>query len=144
MNKFVALLLTVLIFVVVGPAIGVIAVFIGSGYGEIFRSANYGADILFKGLGFVLFFGYIFGWAFALIAGLFVAVAGIWFRWNSFLAPVAAALIATLLGGLLIPLILQIQADPAGLVWFFPACVLAAFVCWFLTRRIVRSTWQSV
>jgi hypothetical protein len=143
MNKFAALLLTVLVFLVVGPAIGVIAVFIGSGYGEIFRSANHGADILFRGFGFVLFFGYIFGWAFALIAGVVVAVAGIWMRWNNFLAPVAAALIATLSGGLLIPVLFQIQADPGGLAWFFPACLLAAFICWLLTRGIVRRTWLS-
>jgi hypothetical protein len=143
MNKFVALLLTVLIFVVVGPGIGTLAVFIGSGFAEIMRSANYGIDILIRGLGFVMFFGYIFGWAFALVAGLFVAITGIWFRWNSFLAPIAAAVVSTLSGALLVPTIFQIRADPSGVTWFFPACLLATLVCWFLTRGIVRKTWQS-
>ena len=144
MNKFAALFLVVLIFVALGPAIGTLAVFVGSGYAEIMRNANYGLGIVFQGLGFVMFFGYLFGWAFALIAGIFVAVAGIWFRWNHFLVSVAAALVATLSGGLIVPLLFQIKADPAGVVWFFPACLLATFVCWFLTRGIVRRTWLSV
>jgi hypothetical protein len=143
MNKFLALFLVVLIFVIVGPAVGTLAVFIGSGLAEIMRSANYGIDILFRGLGFVLFFGYIFGWAFALIAGLIVAIAGIWFRWNSFLAPVVAAAVSTSLGVFLVPVIFQIRAEPSNVTWFFPACLLATFVCWFLTRGIVRKTWPS-
>ncbi|MBY0532577.1 MAG: hypothetical protein K2P86_11465 [Xanthobacteraceae bacterium] len=143
MNKFAALFLVVLIFIVVGPAVGTLAVFVGSGFAEIMRSANYGIDILIRGLGFVLFFGYIFGWAFALVAGIFVAVAGIWFRWNSFLAPIAAALASTLSGALFVPVIFQLRAEPSGVIWFFPACLLATFVCWFLTRGIVRRTWQS-
>lgn len=144
MNKIVALFLVVVIFVVAGPAIGTLAVFVGSGFAEIMRSADYGIGILFRGLGFVLFFGYIFGWVFALVAGIVVAVAGIWLRWNSFLAPVAGAVVSTLSGALFVPLIFQIKADPAGATWFFPACLLATFVCWFLTRGIVRRTWPSV
>jgi len=143
MNKFVGLLLTVLIFVAVGPAIATLAVFIGSGFAEIMKSANYGIGILFRGLSFVMFFGYIFGWAFALVAGLFVAIAGIWFRWNGFLAAIAAAVVSTLSGAAFVPLLFQIRADPSGVTWFFPACLLATFVCWFLTRSIVRRTWQS-
>jgi hypothetical protein len=144
MNKFVGLFLVVLIFVGLGPAIGAFAVFVGSGYAEIVRSANYGFDILFRGLGFVMFIGYLFGWAFALVAGLFVAIAGIFARWNGFLAPVAAAAVSTLSGALLVPMMFRISADPAGALWFFPACLLATFICWFLTRGIVRRTWQSV
>jgi len=144
MNKFVAFFLVVLIFVAVGPAIGTTAVFLGSVYPEIMKSAGYGLDIIFKGLGFVLFVGYLFGWAFALVAGIFVAVAGIWFRWNNFVAPVAAAVFSTLSGALFVPLIFQISAEPSGVTWFFPACLLATFVCWFLTRGIVRSAWPSV
>jgi hypothetical protein len=108
------------------------------------RSANYGFDILFRGLGFVMFIGYLFGWAFALVAGLFVAIAGIFARWNGFLAPVAAAAVSTLSGVLLVPMMFRISADPAGALWFFPTCLLATFICWFLTRGIVRRTWQSV
>jgi hypothetical protein len=144
MNKFVGLFLVVLIFVGLGPAIGAFAVFVGSGYAEIVRSANYGFDILFRGLGFVMFIGYLFGWAFALVAGLFVAIAGIFARWNGFLAPVAAAAVSTLSGVLLVPMMFRISADPAGALWFFPTCLLATFICWFLTRGIVRRTWQSV
>jgi hypothetical protein len=144
MNKFVALLLTVLVFVVVGPAIGVLAVFFGTGYADIMRNAQYGIGIIFQGLSFVMLFGYIFGWSFALVAGLVVAIAGIWFRLNNLLAPVLAAVVSTLLGGLLVPLIFQIKADPSGVVWFFPACLLATVVCWYLTRGIVRRTWLSV
>jgi hypothetical protein len=143
MNKFVGFFLVVLIFVAVGPAIGAIAVFVGSGYAEIMRNAQYGIGIVFQGLGFVMFFGYIFGWAFALIAGIFVAVAGIFFGWNNFLAPVGGAVTSTLSGAAIVPLIFQISADPSGVVWFFPACLLATFICWFLTRGIVRRTWPS-
>ena len=144
MNKFAAFFLVVVIFVVVGPAIGTTAVFLGSVYPEIMKSAGYGLDIIFKGLGFVLFVGYLFGWAFALVAGIFVAVTGIWMRWNNFLVSVAAAVFATLSGALFVPLIFQISAEPSGVVWFFPACLLATFVCWFLTRGIVRKAWLSV
>ena len=143
MNKLVALFLVVLIFVLVGPAIGTTAVFVGSVYPEIMKSAGYSLDIIFKGLGFVILIGYVLGWSFALVAGIFVAVAGIWFRWNNFLVPIAAAVTSTLLGALLVPAIFQIQAVPESVIWFFPACLLAVFICWFLTRGIVRRTWQS-
>jgi hypothetical protein len=143
MNKILALLLTVLIFVVVGPAVGALAAFIGSGFAEIMRNAQHGIGIIFQGLGFVLFFGYIFGWAFALVAAVVVAVLGIWFRWNNFLAPVAGAVVSTLTGALFVPVIFQMSAEPSNVTWFFPTCLLATFVCWFLTRGIVRRTWPS-
>jgi hypothetical protein len=108
------------------------------------KSANYGIRILFQGLGFVLFFGYIFGWVFALVAGIVVAVLGIFLRWNNFLVPVAGAVVSTLSGAAFVPLIFQIRAEPSGVTWFFPACLFATFVCWFLTRGIMRRTWPSV
>lgn len=143
MKKILMFLLVVLIFVALGPAVGTLAVFVGSVLPEIIKSSNIGIGV-FQGLSFVMFIGYVFGWAFALAAGVFVAAAGIWFGWNNFLAPVAGALFSTLAGGLSAPLIFQLQPDVSSLVWFLPACLLATFVCWYLTRGIVRRTWQSV
>jgi hypothetical protein len=144
MNKILAFVLTVLIFIVVGPAVGALAAFIGSGFSEIMRNAQHGIGIIFQGLGFVLFFGYIFGWAFALVAGLVVAILGIWLRWNNFLAPVVGAVVSTLAGAALVPVIFQMTAEPSSVTWFFPTCLFATFICWFLTRPIVRRTWPSV
>lgn len=144
MNKFLAFILVILIFAAVGPFVGTLVVFITSNYAEFSKLIQgYSFASLFKGFSFVLFLGYIFGSAFAVVAGIFVAVAGIWGKWNNFFVPVAAALVSTLSGALFIPVMFSMQADASGFTWFFPACLAATFVCWFLTRPIVRRTWPS-
>jgi hypothetical protein len=144
MKKFVAFVLIVLVFAAVGPFVGALIVFVTSNYAEFSKLLEgYSFTSLFKGFSFVLFLSYIFGSAFAAVAGTFVAVAGLWARWNNFLVPVAAALFSTVSGFVLVPLIFGISAEPSGFTWFFPACLGATFVCWFLTRRFVRATWPS-
>jgi hypothetical protein len=145
MNKIIAFILVVIIFAGLGPFFGTVVVFVTSNYAE-FAKLLEGASAaqIFGGFSFVLFLGYLFGTAFAVVAGVFVAVAGIWFRWNNLLAPVAAALVSTLSGAAFVPLMFQMPVDASGFTWFFPACLAATFVCWLLTRRIVRRTWPSV
>ena len=58
--------------------------------------------------------------------------------------PVVGAVVSTLAGALLVPVIFQMTAEPSSVTWFFPTCLFATFVCWLLTRGIVRRTWQTV
>jgi hypothetical protein len=51
---------------------------------------------------------------------------------------------ATLAGFVLLPAVMNIAMADVGTHWLFLLCLSGAFVCWLLTIRIVRRTWQSV
>jgi hypothetical protein len=142
MPKILALVLVVLIFVAIGPLIGSLALWLGSNFSALTRG-NIDLSHFFNGFLFVLFFGYLLGFAFALIAGIFVAVAGVWMRWNNILMPLAAAAAATLLGFVLLPAFMNITVGDVGLHWLFLICLSGTFVCWLLTLPIVRRAWPS-
>ncbi|MBY0532576.1 MAG: hypothetical protein K2P86_11460 [Xanthobacteraceae bacterium] len=90
----------------------------------------------------ILFFGYVVGIGYALIAGILVATAGIWGRRNNFLVPAVAALAASALGSYAVTLYFKPMHE-GNLIGVFPICLIATFVCWYFTRGIVRKTWQS-
>ncbi|MBK8009254.1 MAG: hypothetical protein IPK23_13125 [Rhizobiales bacterium] len=142
-SKVIAFILVVLIFVAIGPLIGSLSLWLGSNFSALSRG-NVGIDQFFNGFLFVLVFGYFLGFAFALISGIVVAAAGLWMRWNNFLVPIIAAAIATLAGFVLLPAVMNITMADVGTHWLFLLCLSGAFVCWLLTIRIVRRTWQSV
>jgi hypothetical protein len=142
LSKTLAFVLVVLVFIVIGPAVGSLSLWTGSNFSALL-SGNMNIAYFFRGFLFVLMFGYLLGFVFALIAGIFVSIVGIWAKWNNLLVPVIAAGIAALLGIYVSPALFKAKADIAATPWLFPICLPAAFVCWFLTRRIVRATWQN-
>lgn len=141
-SKVLAFILAVLIFVVIGPLAGSLALWLGSNF-SMLTSGNVSLSNFFNGFMFVLLFGYVLGFAFALIAGLVVAVAGLWLRWNNLLVAFAAAAAATLSGYILLPAFMSITMGDVGVHWLFLLCLSATLLCWLLTLPIVRRTWQS-
>lgn len=140
-----AFALVLLVFVGLGPLVGSLALWIPV---SVMRVVNMGvshADPVgyFSALAVVLFFGYLIGIVYALIAGLVVAVAGIFMRWNNVLVPVAAAALASLIGPYIPWLYSKLFSGQMDWTGIFPICLIAALVCWFFTRGIVRATWQS-
>ncbi len=142
MSKALAFLLVLLIFVALGPGAGALALWVGSNYSALL-GGNMNIAYFFNGFLFVLMFGYLLGFIFALIAGVFVAVVGIWAKWNNILVPLVAAGVAALLGVYAAPVLFKVNADPAATPWLYPICLAGSLVCWFLTRRFVRRTWPS-
>lgn len=141
-SKTASFIVIVLIFVAIGPLVGSLALWLGSNFSALSRG-NISIGQFFNGFLFVLVFGYFLGFVFGLISGIVVAVAGLWMRWNNFLVPFIAAALATLSGFVLLPAFMNVTMTDVGAHWLFLLCLSGAFVCWLLTLRIVRRTWQS-
>lgn len=140
-----ALALVVIIFIGLGPLAGGLAVWIFISVPRVINMGIGHSDPVgyMQVLAFILFFGYVIGIGYALVAGIVVAVAGIWMRWNNLLTPFLAAAIATIVGTYVISLGVPEVMGDTKLPGMFAICLLAALVCWFLTRGIVRATWQD-
>lgn len=147
-SRIKAFFLVVLVFAVLGPAIG------GLLYGAIVAFAVAGANSGAAGAytvvsGYLLFLllsvisGYLFGMPHALIAGAIVAAAGIWKQWNNVLVALAAGVIASVAGTFIVLLGQPSAVDTTIVLWSMPSSLVAALVCWFITRSIVRATWTS-
>jgi hypothetical protein len=150
-SKAVAFALVILIFVALGPPVGSTGMLIFVVMGSLGQSSQSIGDQI--GSFLLLLFvsaplSYIVGATFAFVAGVVVATTGIFMRWNNFissiLAGVAALLLVPLMGQLSSKNLIRPETLLAGLrSELTPVCLLAAFVCWFVTRGIVRATWQN-
>jgi hypothetical protein len=143
-----AFFLVVLTFVALGPPIGgllfgmvttFIVAWVNSG-GATMYNVGSGYIVL---VGLSILFSYLFAIPHALIAGVIVAVAGIWWRWSNIFVALAAGAVASVAGTL--PLLVHQPGavDPMRILYFMPSSLLAAFVCWYITRGIISATWNS-
>lgn len=136
-----ALALVVIIFAGVGPFIGGLVLLQDATISNPAASFGGGISGYFDKVLFTLILGYVFGVGYAFIAGVIVAVTGIWMKLNNFLVPLVAGVAVSALpvGWLYFGTTVNFGMIP----WLLPICLIAAFICWFLTRGIVRRTWQS-
>jgi len=135
--------MVVAIFVAVGPLFGGFAIWFSFGVANLlgFGPTRYVLAQYLAVLPIFLLGGLVVGISYAPLAGIIVGVAGVWMRWNNFVVPIVAAVVANAIGAFLIMLYMPYTDKPKfGLL---PWCLLATFVCWFLTRGIVRRTWPS-
>jgi hypothetical protein len=144
-----AYFLVTVIFLGIGPLVGSLAVWIAASVSKfVAANGNIGSPGpvgYLAALWLVLFFGYVIGIGYALVAGVLVAVAGIWMRWNNLFVPFVAALAASLIGSYIVTLYnLRPLTNDWTITGIFPICLVATLVCWYVTRGIVRATWQSV
>ena len=148
-----ALFLVVLTFVVLGPAVGGFLFGLVAAFAAAWANSG-GASVLSIISGYILFvllsvlFAYLFAIPHALIAGVIVAAAGIWKQWNSVLVAFGAGVIASVAGTIALQFRELGTADPFGIIWFntfwfMPSSLLAALVCWYITRSTVRATWNG-
>jgi hypothetical protein len=140
--------IVIIIFIGLGPLVGSLAVWIAASVSKLVAAdGNIGSPGpvgYFAALWLVLFFGYVIGIGYALVAGILVAVAGIWVRWNNLFVPFMAALAASLIGSYIVTLYyFRPLTNDWTITGIFPICLVATLVCWYVTRGIVRATWQS-
>jgi hypothetical protein len=143
-----AFFLVVLTFAALGPPIGGLLFGMVTTFSVAWVNSG-GATMYNVGSGYIVlvglsvFFSYLFAIPHALIAGVIVAVAGIWWRWSNVFVALAAGAVASVAGTL--PLLVHQPGaiDPMRIFYFMPSSLLAAFVCWYITRGIVRATWQN-
>ena len=142
-TRVVRFLIVVIIFALLGPLVGGIAVWAASTAYAVSIGAVPAEQLplLFVTLTLIVFGAYPTGIYFALAAGIIVGAAGIWGRWNGLPVPVIAAAIASLLVWLPTSLSLAPRWGEPKLAVTFLICLLASIVCWFAVRGIVRSTW---
>jgi hypothetical protein len=139
MRKFVRLLMPIVVAVMVGPLIGGLIFCLLAIYTSFFDPATPVAD-LFVMFGIYIGGAYLIGGPVALLAGLLVSIWMIW-RQPSFVAVNAAAIAAIGLCflsdriGLSGPI--PIVSNNLGLM--LAVAIIAANVCWLLTRRFVKT-----
>lgn len=140
-----AFALVLMIFAGLGPLVGSFAVWIFVSAGRAMNMGLVHSDPVgyFSALALVLVFGYLIGIVYALISGLVVAVVGIFMQWNNVLVAIVAAAAASAAGSAIPWIHLRIFTGQMNQLGIFPVCLAAALVCWFVTRGIVRATWQS-
>lgn len=140
-----AFVLVLMIFAGLGPLVGSLAVWVFASAGRALNMGLGHSDPVgyFSALALVLVFGYLSGIVYALVSGLVVAVAGIFMRWNNVLVAIVAAVAASVIGSAIPWAHFKIFSGQMNILGIFPVCLTAALVCWFVTRGIVRATWQS-
>jgi hypothetical protein len=128
----------VAVFLALGPPVGGLSLWVVS----VWRSKSGIMHAFLPILGFSYFVGFFF----ALVAGVIVAAAGLWWRRNSLLVPVLAAAVASVA----VVLTAKLFALPTAsihhetemiILVYFAISLVAAVVCWFATRKLVRSAW---
>jgi hypothetical protein len=143
-----AFFLVVLTFAALGPPIGGLlfgmvttftVAWANSGGASVYNVVS-GYIVL---VGLSILFSYVFAIPHALIAGVIVAVAGIWWRWSNIFVALAAGAVASIAGTLVLLVQQPGAADPMRIFYFMPSSLLAAFVCWYITRGIISATWHS-
>ena len=143
----VAFFLVVLVFAALGPAVGGVLFGAITGASVAWNSSAGPVAVVFGYIAFVfltVIYAYFLGIAHALVAGVIVAATGIWKQWNNVVVPLLAGAIASVVGtGVAYPFDPEFFSAAAVLI-YLPICLVAALVCWYITRGIVRATWQSV
>jgi hypothetical protein len=140
-SRFGSFIVVVAVFVVVGPPIGSVVVWLVT----LMVKPPSEAEMLVAvgSLILLLIFGYILGFGFALIAGVVVGAAGIWMQQNGILVAVGAALAAAVVGAIAQRLFISAMWGDIHAWGVFPICLVPTLVCWYITRSIVRTTWSS-
>lgn len=134
----------VAIYLLVGPPVGGIVFWIEVAMAEVLRerailSAAFGSFFVMVAL------SYPVGAPLAFVSGIIDAVAAIWFRQTSILVPVVAGCFLGALGSAVIFWSsLNMYSNfwlefGSGLKWLLPVALIAALVCWRLTRRLART-----
>ena len=133
----------VAIFGLLGPLVGGTVLWVVATVHGFFSGVGSAAPqwTILLSLLFVIVFAYPAGIAFALLAGMFVAAAGVWARWNGIIVPIISAGLACALVLLLAEFLPSSAWGEPKLIGILPICLIASLVCWFVTRDIVRSTW---
>jgi hypothetical protein len=131
----------VAVFLLVGPPVGgaVVWAFIVLNMLLLDSAAPHALPMLFM----TVLYAYPLGAPFALAVGIVHAIAAIRMKQNSFLVPLVAAILVTVVG---IALFVAIKPWPgtyggevlAGLVLSMPPSLVASFACWRLTRSVAR------
>jgi hypothetical protein len=131
----------VAVFLLVGPPVGgaVVWAFVVLNMSLLDYGAPHALPMLFM----TVLYAYPLGAPFALAVGIVHAIAAIRLKQNSFLVPLVAAILVTVVG---IGLFVAIKPWPgtyggevlAGLVLSMPPSLVASFVCWRLTRSVAR------
>jgi hypothetical protein len=132
----------VAIFLLIGPPVGGITVWVASlsdalNSSDLWillkRDAHNSSELWI--LPKIILLSYPFGGLFALACGIAHAVAAIWLRWNSVLVPLIAG---SVLSAVFVWLFFRLP--PLGIITLGLAPMFAAsLICWRLTRRIARS-----
>jgi hypothetical protein len=143
MNKVVRFLMPIVIAVVLGPLIAGLAVCLLLVVTNIFDpSAALPMADLFKMFGVYIIFAYLGGSAIALLAGILVSIWMIW-RPPSAIVVIAAAVIATAVymgvGALGSLGMTEWSNARSNFLFTLVLAVIAATVCWLLTRRYART-----
>jgi hypothetical protein len=142
-----AFFLVVLIFAVLGPAIGGLIfglVMMGLAVSAISITNIVPTVSSFIPITFLtILFGYPFGIAYALIVGALVAAAGIWLQWNNIFVPLVASIVASVAGTFLMQFFIEKFFRTHTVIIYLPICAVAALVCWHVTRGMIRATWSN-
>jgi hypothetical protein len=143
MNKVVRFLMPIVIAVVLGPLVAGLAICLLLIVTNIFDpSAALPMADVFKMFGFYILFAYLGGSAIALLAGILVSIWMIWRRPTAIIA-IAAAATATAVyvgvGALGFLGLTEWSNARSNFLFTLVLAVIAATVCWLLTRRYARS-----
>ncbi|MBK1867406.1 hypothetical protein [Taklimakanibacter albus] len=135
-NRVWRVLLVTAIFVVVGPPVGGVVSWMSMGAAFSLRSpvpfvtGSYGEGMIL-----------------ALSSGLIVAFAGLWLALRSWPVPIVAALVSNALFFVLTADMDLSRADYVSALYnmgrvFLPPSIVAALVCWFMARPLLRAEGQ--
>lgn len=141
-----AFFLVLLLFAVLGPAVGGVLFGAVAGALAAWNSTAGPVAALFGYIAFVilaLIYAYVLGIAHALVAGVIVAVLGIWRRSNRAAVALLAGAIASVVGTAIAHPFNPDFFRFAAVLFYLPICLVAAWVCWYVTRGIVRATWPN-
>jgi hypothetical protein len=133
----------VAIYLLVGPPIGGIIFWIAAVVTDISRDRALLSGA-FPALIAMVAFSYPFGAPLAFVSGVIDAVAAIWFRQTSMLVPALAACLVSGAGSAMIFwTTLNVYSNfwlefRSSLGVLLPAALIAALICWRLTRRFAR------
>lgn len=142
----VAFFLVLLVFAALGPAVGGILFGAVTGALVAWNSSAGPVAVVFGYIAFVflvVIYAYFLGIAHALVAGVIVAATGIWKQWNNVIVPLLAGAVASVAGTAVAYPFNPEFFNAAAVLIYLPICLVAALVCWYITRGIVRATWQS-
>jgi hypothetical protein len=141
-NRFVKI---VVVYLLVGPPVGGVVLWIMVTTAEILRGRMSPSDIVPMFLTVVVF-SYPVGAPFALLAGVLDAVAAIWLRYTSIWVPVIAGCLATAANSAVTYWSMRNahsgfvwRGVGSGLVGTLLVSLVAALICWRLTRRFART-----
>jgi len=142
-KTFIRLLMPIVIAVVLGPLIAGLAISLFAVFTSIFSdtAALQFTDVMAMSV-FYIMFAYLIGGAIALLAGILVSIWMIWYS-PSAVVVTAAAVIATAvymgIGALGVLGPVEWNNARSNFLFTLVLAVIAANVCWLLTRRFART-----